>query len=221
MTPALQIALTATPLAAYFYTLGVFHSGRRPRMVSGPVDVGLLTFGVGGLVAFGPFGRAVLARLIGEATGPVAWIIWIGVVGLWSLLLAGSASLRVTVYHVDARELDEAVREVLGDLPGTFTRTLNGYEDIKRGSGISIKTLRLLRSGAIEAYGREPDVLIRELKPGLREVLDRRPQPSSLVSHAMFGLACLTMLIPVAACFAANPRAKEALRVLFQSLRWW
>ena len=221
MTPAMQIALTATPLAAYFYALCVFHGGRRPRMVSGPVDVGLLTFGVGGLVVFGPFGRAVLGRLVGEGAGPVAWTLWIGVVGLWSLVLAGSASLRVTIYHIDAGELDQAVRDALKQLPGSFSPTLNGYEDVIRGSGIAIKPLRFLRSGAVEAYGREPEVLIRELKPKLREVLSHRLQKGSMVSHAMFGLACLTWFVPVAAYLAANPRAKDALRILLHTLRWW
>ena len=221
MTPAMQIALTATPLAAYFYALGVFHGGKRPRMVPGPVDVGLLAFGLGGLVAFGPFGRAVLGRLVGVEVGPVAWALWIGVVALWSLVLAGSASLRVTIYHIDAKDLEKAVSDALRQLPGSFSPTLNGYEDGVRGSGIAIKPLRFLRSGAVEAYGREPEVLIRELKPKLREVLSHRSQRASGVSHAMFGLACLTMLVPVAGYFAANPRAKGALRSLLHSLGWW
>jgi hypothetical protein len=220
----LQIALTATPLAAYFFVLGILHSGKRPRMVSGPVDVGLLTFGVGGLVAFGPFGRAVLGRLVGEGAGPVAWIIWIGVVGLWSLVLAGSASLRVTIYHIDARELDRAVLDALKQLPGAFSPTLSGYEDVLRGSGIAVKSLWFLRSGAVEAYGREPDLLIRELKPKLREILADRPQRPSNVSHAMFSLACLTMIVPVAGYmagfFTPNPRTKDVLRILLNMFRW-
>jgi hypothetical protein len=221
MTPALQITLTATPLAAYFYYLGVFHSGRRPRMVDGPADVGLLSLGLGGLVAFGPFGRAVLGRLVGEDAGPVAWTIWVALVGLWALVLAGSASLRVTVYHVDPGDLDRAVREALGQLDGRFSPTLNGYEDANRGAGITVKSLRLLRSGAVESYGRSPEVLIRELKPKLRAALSKLPQRASMVSHAMFGMACLTMLFPAVGFFLANPRAKDALQKLVQSLRWW
>ena len=127
MTSALQITLTATPLAAYFYILGVLHSGRRPRLVAGPVDVGLLAMGLGGLVAFGPFGRAVLGRIVGEPAGPVAWSIWLALIGLWSLVLAGSASLRMTIYHVSPDELDRAVREALARLDGGFSRTLRGY----------------------------------------------------------------------------------------------
>ena len=221
MTSAMQIALTATPLAAYFYTLGVFHSGKRPRMVVGPVDVGLMAFGLGGLVAFGPFGRSVLGRLVGEEVGPLAWSIWVGVVALWALVLAGSASLRVTIYHVNPTDLDQAVRDTLGQLEGRFSPTLGGFEDATRGAGITVKSLRWLRSGSVEAYGRGAEVLIRELKPKLKHALARLPQRASGVSHAMFGLACVTMLIPVSGFFAANPRAKDALRALMHSLRWW
>ena len=221
MTSATQIALTATPLAAYFYALGVLHSGKRPRMVGGPVDMGLLTLGLGGLVVFGPFGRAVIGRLVGAEAGLLAWAIWVGVVGLWAMVLAGSASLRVTVYHVAPEELDRAVRDALGRLEGRFAPILNGFEDTKRGAGITVKPLRWLRSGSVEAYGREPEVLIRELRPNLKIALARLPQRASGVSHAMFGLACVTMLVPVSSFFYANPRAKDALHKLVQSLRWW
>jgi hypothetical protein len=221
MTPAMQITLTATPLAAYFYALGVFHGGRRPRMISGPVDVLLLTIGLGGLVAFGPFGKAVLGRMAGDHAGFLAWSIWVGLVALWAVVLAGSASLRVTVYQVSPEDLDRAVRQALNQMEGKFYSTLRGFESPDRQSGVTIKPLRLLRSGSVEAYGQSPDVLIRDLKPKLRDALARLPQRASAISPAMFGLACLTMLIPVSGFFLANPRAKDALRTLMQSLRWW
>jgi hypothetical protein len=221
MTLPMQIALTATPLATYFYALGVLHSGRRPRMVAGPVDVGLLAIGLGGLVAFGPFGRAVVGRVVGEHAGLLAWSIWVALVSLWALVLAGSASLRVTVYHISPEALDLAVRGALGGLEGRFFSTLKGFENPQRQSGVMVKPLRLLRSGSVEAYGEKPDALIHELKPRLREALARYPQRASGVSHAMFGLACVTMLVPVSSFFLANPKAKEALRTLMHSLRWW
>ena len=71
MTPAMQIALTATPLAAYFYALGLFHSGRRPRLVSGPVDVGLMAFGLGG---WSPSGRSA-GRSSAGWSGPDAGLL--------------------------------------------------------------------------------------------------------------------------------------------------
>jgi hypothetical protein len=221
MTAAVQIALTATPLAGYFYALGLFHSGRRPRLVPGPLDVGLMAFGLGGLIAFGPFGRSVLGRLVGAEAGPLAWSVWVAVVALWSLALAGSAGLRVTVYHLTAGELDRAVREALAGAGGRFTPTLNGFEDAARGAGILVRSVPRLRVGTVEAYGRDPEVLMAELKPRIRDALARLPQGPSRVSHAMFGLACLAMLVPVTGFFLSNSRARDALRVLMHSLRWW
>jgi hypothetical protein len=221
MTPAMQIALTATPLAVYFYVLGVFHCGRGPRMIAGPIDVAMLAFGLGGLVAFGPFGRAVLGRLVGVQVGIVAWSLWVSVVVVWALVLAASASLRVTIYQVTPEDLKRAVHEALGRLEGRFVETLNGFEDSTRGAGLRVKSIRLLRSGSVEAFGSSPELLIRELKPELVAALGRVQPRASGVSHAMFALACLTMLVPVSSYFLSNPRAKEALRAFMQSLRWW
>jgi hypothetical protein len=221
MTSELQFALTATPLAGYFYALCVFHGGKRPRLVSGPVDVGLLAFGLGGLVAFGPFGRAVLGRLVGNHAGPVAWTVWIGIVVAWALVLAGSATLRMSIYHIGPKELERALADALSHIPGRFTPTLNGFEDTKRGVGLTLKTVSWLRSGGIVAYGRDPEVLVRELRPHLQNALSRFPQRTTAVTHAMFGLACLAMLVPFSNFLIANPRAKDALRGLMHSLRWW
>jgi hypothetical protein len=221
MTTELQIVLTAAPLACYFYLLGVFHSGKRPRMITGPVDSGLLTLGLGGLVAFGPFGRTVLSRIVAEPAGGVAWAIWILIVGLWSVLLAASASLRISVYHIQAEELDRAVADSIAQVDGHFVRTLNGFEDTKRGVGLTIKSMSWLRSGGLVAYGRAPEVLIRELKPHLRAALARLPQRASTLSHLAFGVACLTMLMPLGFFLIGNPRTQNAWRALLHSLRWW
>ena len=221
MTPAMQVALTATPLAAYFYTLGVLHGGRRPKLISGPADFALLAGGLGGLVAFGPFGRAVLGRVVGDPAGWLAWSAWVGLVVMWSAVLAWSASLRLTVYHVSPEDLGRAVGDALNRVGGQFAPTLSGFEDAGRGDGVRVKPIRWLRSGSVEAYGRSPEILICELRPRLREALARLPQRASGVSHAMFGLACVTMLVPVSGFLLANPRAKDAVRALLQSLRFW
>ncbi len=190
-------------------------------MISGPIDVGLLAFGLGGLIAFGPFGRAVLGRLVGSHASPVAWILWLGVVILWAAVLAASASLRIAVYHISRRELERAVLEALSHVEGRFIATLNGFEDTKRGVGLTIKSVGWLRSGSVSAYGRDPEVLIRELNPRLKASLALFPQKTSAITHIMFGLAFLTMMVPLSGALLTNPRAKDALRALMHSLRWW
>src|SRR5438309_1399111 len=57
-----QYALTVGPLGFYLWVLGLWQSGRRPHVVRGLTDFTLLAFGVGGVLAFGPFGQ-LLARM--------------------------------------------------------------------------------------------------------------------------------------------------------------
>ncbi len=221
MTLAAQIALTATPLSAYFYALGVWHGGRGPRLVSGPVDAALLTAGLGGLVAFGPVGQIVIARLAGSRAGPIPWALWVALLATWAVVFALSAARRLAVYNVTEADLDRAVREALGQLDGRFVATVQGFEDPERGTGLAVRCSRRLRAGSVEAHGSDPEAFLAELKPRLRVALGRITTHPSATSTALFGTACAVMLVPVAGFFLANPRAKDALRALLHSLRWW
>jgi hypothetical protein len=138
-----------------------------------------------------------------------------------SFVLAGSASLRISIYHIGPKELERAVAEALAQVGGHFHPTLSGFEDTKRGVGVTLKSVGWLRSGGISVYGRDPDVLVREIKPLLKLAIDKYPQRSSPITHIMFLLACLTMLVPFSSALLTNPRTKDALRALMHSLRWW
>ena len=221
MTFASQIALTATPLSAYFYALGLLHGGRTPKVVGGPADVALLGVGVGGLVAFGPLGQAILGLVVGREAGPWDWLAFSAVLGVALCFVARSATRRLAIYNVTPEGLELAVVESLGGLEGRFDVTLRGFEDARRGSGVTVRASRWLRAGSVEAYGQEPEKLMAELKPRLKARLAEVIRAPSLVSSAMFGVACLVMLVPAASFFARNPKAKEALRALLQSLKWW
>ena len=142
-------------------------------------------------------------------------------VALWGVVLAGMASRRLVVYHIGSDELERAVCDSLQYLGGRFSPTLKGLEDAERGSGVLVRPSRLMRSGSVEAYGREADALIRDLEPRLKSALAKCPQKASGVSHAMFGLACASMLVPIAGFLFANPRAKDAFRALLHSLHLW
>ena len=221
MTLAVQIALTATPLSAYFYALGVFHSGKRPRMISGPADAGLLTLGAGALVGFGPFGQAVIGRVVGQGAGWISWTVWIGILILWSFVFAASAVRRISVYNVSGDEFDTALRAAITHLDGKFSKTLHGFEDQTRQVGITVTPSPRLHSASLETYGKDAEVLVAELKPWLKLALDQVPRRPSRFSHAMFGFAGLVIFLPVVGYFLANPRAKDALRTLLHSLRLW
>ncbi len=221
MTLAAQIALAATPLSAYFYMLALFQSGRRPRVVSGPLDLLLLAIGVGGLVAFGPVGQVVIARVVGPGATAWHWAIWVVLLAVWTLAFSGWTGRRLAIYNIDRAGLDGAVRDALSRIDGDFRPTLRGYEDGGRELGVTVQVSARFLAGAVEAYGSHPEALIGALEPRLREALARIPRRPSRVAHALYGLACLVMLLPVGGFLMTNTRAREAVRLMIRSVRWW
>jgi hypothetical protein len=218
MSSVVQLALTAGPLACYFFILGLWRSGRSPRVVAGPLDFALLAFGVGGLVAFGPIGQWVVDRLF---PAPSLWA-WLAVVtALWlaTLLWAPRTARRLVVYNVDPEAFDAALAETLRDLPGHFAPTLRGFEDPESGRGVAVE--RGARSGTatIEAYGSRPEPLIASLAPGLRARLQAPTPPRPGAGAGWFLLSALTLLIPLVGLVATRPQVRAALWALFQRLR--
>ncbi len=218
MSISLEIALTATPLSLYFYVLAGLQNGRRPRVLPGPLDFALLALGVGGLIAFGPFGQAIVVRLFGPEPTVLAWTIWVGVLVLWALVLGGSASRRVVIYNVGPESVDVAVPAALAELGGNFVRSVHGYEDAERHQGVHVQVHPGLRAASVETFGRDPEALMHELRPHLRAKLRDIPTTSAAVSGAFYALSTLTMLIPLLAFLWVDPRAANALRAVFQKM---
>src|SRR5436190_21041662 len=94
--------LTVGPLGVYLGVVGYWQGGRCPRVVRGLVDFGLLAFGVGGALAFGPFGR-LAASMLARRPVPAAAdrLIVVALLGLWGCFFASRALSRLVVYHVD------------------------------------------------------------------------------------------------------------------------
>jgi hypothetical protein len=211
-----QYALTVGPLGFYLWVLAVWQSGRHPRVVRGLVDFGLLAFGVGGALAFGPFGQLVTSALY-RRPGPADRLVVAAILGLGACLLARKAIHRLVVYQVDPEDLAPALEDVLARL-GTFARGLGGYEDRAARRGLRVETTRWLRCAVVEAYGHDPEGLIREVRPRLRQRLASVPSRPSRVAASLYGCAVFVMLAPVLALFLSQPRTREALRALIR--RW-
>lgn len=218
MTGPWQVLVTAGPLASYFSLLAIWHGGRHPRIISGPVDAALLAFGLGGLVTFGPFGQLVAAMLFG-VPGARHWLaLTLAMVLAGSLMARGSAR-RLVVYHVDPEILDRAMEDVLELRGDRYVRTIGGFEDRPRSHGLTVQVVPLLGTAVIEAIGPDPGPRIQDLKGRLQARLEWAPTPTATVAGILYGLSALTTLIPLAWMFLAQPRAREALRVLLRRLQ--
>jgi hypothetical protein len=211
-----QLVLTVTPLAGYFYLLAIWQAGRHPRVIPGVLDTTLLAMGVGGLLLFGPFGQ-IVAGILFERPGLLHWLFMTLAAALVIASLSRRSSHRLVIYHVNAEALESVLRILLG--PDGFVRSLDGYEDRARVRGLRVELSPRWQSAVIEAYGCDPDALIRALAPRLRDRLRETPAPASEVSIILFGLSALTMLVPLTGYLLAQPHARAALRVLLEHLR--
>ncbi len=109
MPLSVRAALAFLPLSAYFFALGIWQGGTRPRVVSGAKDFGMLAFGLGGLIAFGPLGQVAVDAVFPRPS-VAAWMAVASLVGLLAMAWSLRARKRLVIYRVEADPLDHAAR---------------------------------------------------------------------------------------------------------------
>ncbi len=215
MSLPMQVALTIGPLACYFYVVGVWQSGRHPRVVRGPVDFGVLAFGVSGLLTVGPVGQVLMSLIFGDPK-PLAWVLWLLFLGLWAVIFASLAARRLVVYNLDSPRLLEAVRVAVASLPdGGFSPTLGGFESTEDRRALHVECVQTLRVGTVDARGRDPEALIRALRPALVATLRTIDVRPTRVTWGLFALSWMTMAAPLAVFLLTEPKARAAVRALW------
>lgn len=203
-----RLVLVLVPLAIYCATLGALQGSRRPRIVAGPADFGLLAFGLGGLIIFGPIGGFLRDRLF-PAPSLASWLALATLYLLLVLLWLPRTARRLVIYNVDPTILRAAVRAALEVLPGSFAPTVRGFEDARAGWGFALEFGPRQRVATVEGYGRRPEPLVAALTPALRAALRHATRPPSRVARAWYALAGLTL---AAALLLPALRAFPALR---------
>ena len=213
-----QYALMVGPLGFYFWAVAVRNGGRRPVVVSGLVDHVLLCFGIGGVLAFGPFGRLVARSLFGTPD-TIDWLALLSGFGLFACFLARRALRRLVVYNVEAATLTLAMTDVLSTVDGEFVRTLSGFEDRRSGRGLAVDVSKRLRSATVEAYGKDSEPLIQAVRPKLRARLKEAEPSATRLAAVFYGVSLAVMVGPLVGLFVSQPAAREGLRALIDRIR--
>jgi hypothetical protein len=217
MSSSLQYFLTVGPLAFYFFVLGVWQTGRRPRVVLGPTDVAMLAFGLGGLLVFGPIGHWLVDRLF---PGPSVWA-WLALPSLFCLLVLlwiPRAARRLVIYNVDRETLERALGEIIGALPVDFARTPHGYLDTNAGRTLNVEVGQRSRIAVIEAKGKDADAVIRAIARELHSKFRRVPARPTRLSRLWFVLAVLAML-PSFGLYFARHEFRAAVQSFFHRIQ--
>lgn len=217
MPPSWQYALTVGPLGFYLWVLALWQSGRHPRVVRGPVDAGLLAFGVGGVLAFGPIGET-LTRFLSRSPGWPERAVIVSALALWASVVARRATRRLVVYHVDGDRLIPALADVLSRSGGRYVKTLAGFEDTTAPRGVRVEFTRLLRCAVVEAHGLNAEGLIREIEPPLAQRLGGETTRRWWVALGLYGCSLLVLLAPLVGVFLTQPHARAVLRAWLRRL---
>ncbi|HEV3120923.1 MAG TPA: hypothetical protein VGY53_03435 [Isosphaeraceae bacterium] len=217
MSGAVQLALAIGPLATYVYIVAAFHSGRRPRVVSGLVDYLLLLFGLSGLVLFGPVGWLLVSHA-GGPPGLLHFAALASALGLLAVPFVPRACRRLVVYNVDPVSFERALREAVEGLHNPFVKTLRGYDDPAHARGLQAEAHAWMRTAVVETYGQDAEPLAASIAASLRDRFRRHPLAGpSPVAWGLLGV-CLGLIVPVLIVVLTRPQAQAVWRALMHRL---
>jgi len=115
MFDPVRLTVAIVPLALYALWLGRINLKQRPTVLSGPADLSILAFGLGGFLIIGPF--ELLAP--DDAFRAFGYYIWIMLAILYSLLVSLTVLVMrpsIVIYNLSWEEFRPRLLQTLQDL---------------------------------------------------------------------------------------------------------
>jgi hypothetical protein len=218
MISSLQTALMVGPLSILFLTLGIWHSGRRPHVVPGALDFGMLVFGLLGLMAFGPIGQFLVERLF-PGSSLWAWLAVPTFFGLLAMLWAPRTARRVVVYNINPEVFRSAIRDVVKALPGGFRESPDACQASDGQAVLTFEVGERSRIALVVARGAHPEIVAHMVAMGLRHRLGRERSRPPVFSKVWFALAAFVLIGPSFSVVLSRPHIQAAWRVLLDQIR--
>jgi hypothetical protein len=210
------------PLGLYFALLATWHLGRRPRVVTGRLDLILLWGALSGLLVFGPIGAvgtSVFANSSQSLLGVTMMALGMAVVASFVVAHWRRAKDRLVVYHADPQFVHASLQAVLHATAEHLGPHRAKFGQPGQGWSFVAEVHPWLGTAVIDAIGNYPRATGKRLKTFMEKELHPRVARSSRLGWVFFGLSALLLLAPWTAPYWTEPDVRAAFRALFQRLR--
>jgi hypothetical protein len=190
---AVSLTIALVPLAFYLFVIGALNLGRRPRAITGSIDVALLAAALLGLVIVGPM-NLFLPEAAAMRFGPFVWSLLVGFYSLCVLLCVLVARPRLVIFNVPLDTLREILPGVATKLDDGATFAGDALQLPNYGVQLHLDAMPTMRSVTLKAIGDRQSHsgwkrLQGELKAALRAV-EVTPNPRGF-SFVAIGLVLL------------------------------
>jgi len=190
----ISLVLTIAPLSVYFLYLAWMNGRSHPSVSTGERNLGMLGFGLSGLVVLGPLGRALVfsGRWWGDAS-LVAML-----VGLVVLLLSDEPSV-VIVYNVNQPDLWDALHRALLALSWPYDVRSDRVDLPDQQAVLDVRYFRAMRNASVYVRARPHHRdLVRRLHQELRRQTAVVPTPGRFAGRCFLVLGVALLTLPVA-----------------------
>ncbi len=203
----LSLYIALTPLAIYFLVMGLVNLSRRPFLVSGVRDLGILCLAMSGFMIIGPM-ELFFPENAAWRFGPYVWILVLMIYMLVVVLVLLSQPPRIHIYNITLTDL----RPILSDLAMEMDPQSRWAGDALAMPSLGVqlyleqssftKTVSLIGSRKVQNIDGW-----RVLENGLRRSLRRFSSPYRHYAGLVFFLGGLLLLTLLHSLLWWNPEA--------------
>jgi len=146
------LTISLTPLAVYFFVLGLINLSRRPLVTTGARDIAALGVAISGLIIAGPM-DLFLPEAATNRYGGSVWILLLVFYALCLALIVLTMRPRLVIYNASPEQLRSILAEVVAKLDNEARWAGDSLVLPQLGVQLSVESVGFLRNAQLVATG--------------------------------------------------------------------
>jgi len=209
-----RLCVALVPLALYFAALGLMHTSRRPRVVTGTLDAAVLALAVSGLIVVGPL-ELFMPTAAAAQFGIYVWVLLLSFYGLSVSFLILLSRPRLVIYNVTLDELRPFLADVAKQLDDQCRWAGDSLALPQLGVQLHLDGVSAMRSVSLVANGDDQNFNgWRDLERSLRAALSEAHVASGRRGLGLITLAVVLLIV----CLVQGLGDRQAMAQGFQDL---